>query len=91
MSNPEDVFGAFMILTQPAREEILKLFPEGRVTILPSSVHELIIFATRENENVAVYQEMVRSVNESVLAREEYLSNNVYHFDSNTGRLEIAE
>ena len=45
---------------------------KGKVTILPSSVHELIIFAMRENENVAVYQEMVRFVNESVLAREDY-------------------
>lgn len=90
LSNTAKNYGAFTILTEVARQMILKQFPNGKVTIFPSSVHELILIRTDFDENIESLQQMVREINHTELSKEDFLSDNVYHFDAHTGKLTIA-
>ena len=84
------LFGPAVIFSEAARCMILEKIPHGKVTVLPSSVHELILIPTSENENVAELREMVLQVNETEVSKSEVLSNNVYHYDANTGKFEMV-
>lgn len=91
LSNMAMTHGASAILAEAARKMILERIPDGKVTMLPSSVHETIIIPTVEDEDVEVLGKMVQQVNKSELSKEDMLSNNVFHYDANTGKLEVAE
>ena len=79
-----------MILTGAARNLILEKFPDGKVTVIPSSVHETLLLHTKENEDVESLKDMVKQVNSTDVPNEDVLSDNVYHYNANTGLLEIA-
>lgn len=87
LTNDSTSYGAGALFTDAAREEILKKFPEGEVTVLPSSVHETLILKTSEVENIEMLQEMVYSVNRAEVSREEFLSDDVFHYNAKTGKL----
>ena len=91
LTNLTMTYGASAILTEAARKLILERIPEGKVTMLPSSVHETILIPTVEDEDVEVLGKLVQQVNKTELSKEDMLSDNVYHYDANTGKLEIAE
>ena len=90
LSNTKMHYGAFVILSEAARQKILEKIPSGMATILPSSVHELILLPTTEDEDIEELVEMVGQVNRTEVSEEQVLSNNVYHYDANTGKLTIA-
>ncbi len=89
MTNEAKVGGAITILYPDA----LKNFA-GRihsdVVILPSSVHEVILLPLQEEEGFQEFRNMVCDVNRSHLAREDFLSDNVYLYRRDTDRIEIA-
>lgn len=87
LTNDSMSYGAGALLTDAAREEILKRFPNGEVTVLPSSVHETLVLGTQEDENLEMLQEMVYSVNRTEVSQEEFLSDDVFHFNAKTGEL----
>lgn len=60
------------------------------IIILPSSIHEVILIPSRENDNMNEFRDMVHCVNTDYLAPEEFLSDNVYIYRRNTGQIEIA-
>ena len=91
LTNLTMTYGASAILTEAARKLILERIPEGKVTMLPSSVHETILIPTVEDEDVEVLVKLVQQVNKTELSKEDMLSDNVYNYDANTGKLEIAE
>lgn len=90
LSNRRMTYGASMILTGAARNLILEKFPDGKVTVIPSSVHETLLLHTKENEDVESLKDMVKQVNSTEVPDEDVLSDNVYHYNVNTGLLEIA-
>lgn len=90
LSDNEKIYGAYVILTEAARQKILNKFPNGKVTIFPSSVHELILIETRADENIENLQQMVREINHTELSKEEFLCDEVFHYDAFTGELTIA-
>ena len=91
LTNLTMTYGASAILTEAARKMILERIPEGKVTMLPSSIHETILIPTTDDEDVEVLGKLVQQVNKTELSKEDILSDNVYHYDANTGKLEIAE
>lgn len=91
LSNMAMIYGASAILTEAARKLILERIPDGKVTVLPSSVHEILIIPTVEDENVGVLYQMVQQINRTEISKEDMLSDNVFHYDANTGKLEVAE
>ena len=84
------IFGAMAILSEAGRRLILEQFPSGKVTVLPSSVHETLLMETTDKEDVWSLQENVKDVNRTQVEEVDFLSDNVYHFDANTGELVIA-
>ena len=54
----------------------------GDFYIIPSSIHETLLFPAKDVENYHDLEAMVREVNETQVAPEERLSDNVYHYDA---------
>ena len=77
LSNQSGINGAICMLY----EGVLKEFAEKIDTdllILPSSIHEVLIHRYGEDLDVEVFKNMVRSVNENDVPKEDILSNSVY-------------
>lgn len=53
---------------------------ESNLFLLPSSIHEFIVLP-ENNYNKEELEEMVRNVNDTQVAADEFLSNRVYYFD----------
>ena len=58
--------------------------------ILPSSIDEVLLLPLNKGDNIDSLREMVRSVNETQVAPEAKLSDNVYVYRRDTGQLIIA-
>lgn len=90
ISNSTRVFGASAILYPNALKHFAETFHCTRVIIISSSVHEGILVPCEESEDIECYNRMVEQVNESMLQPEEILSNHVYVYNRNSGKIEIA-
>lgn len=91
LSNKQMTFGAGSILAKAVKKVLLEKFPSGRVTILPSSVHELILLDSATCGDLKQLRDTVRQVNASEVDQEDFLADEVYQYDANTGKLTIAE
>lgn len=80
VTNSVQYYGASAILNKEALEECEKICG-GSFYILPSSVHELIVFSDMEMPASELY-EMVKAVNDTQVAPEEILSYSVYRYDA---------
>lgn len=58
--------------------------------ILPSSVHEVLLLEADSEDEKKIFEEMVRNANETVVLKEEWLSNHVYLYNKETDEIEIA-
>lgn len=88
LSNIEQCFGAVSILYP----EVLKNFAKekGRdLYILPSSVHEVLLIPEDNRFDSGEFGSLVRNVNETQLTLEERLSDNVYYYRSDSGKISI--
>lgn len=84
LTNDTRMFGVSVLLTEVGRRLLLERFPNGKLTVLLSSVHETLILETEENESVFWLHQMVMEVNATQLEDVDYLSDNVYHLDAIT-------
>ena len=91
LSNKQMTFGAGSILAKVVKKVLLEKFPSGRITVLPSSVHELILLDSATCGDLKQLRDTVRQVNASEVSSEDYLADEVYQYDANTGKLAIAE
>lgn len=57
--------------------------------ILPSSVHELLFIPAMADVDVAELKQMVQEVNDTQVARQDILSNNVYYYNRKLDRVEM--
>ena len=94
LSNTGKYHGAGIV----ANKEILKKVAEQMgcdFTILPSSIHEIIIVPDKYAELANISKKdlckMVQEVNDTTLKQEEKLSDNIYHFDSKEKKIEMIE
>lgn len=88
LSNACNMYGAGCILY----EDVLKKLADklgSNLYILPSSIHETIILADTSDFIKNELMDMVQSVNETQLANEEILSNEVYYFSRAQGSIVI--
>ncbi len=88
ITNQQGMNGASVILYQ---KEFQKLVNDlgGKVYILPSSIHEMIVIPYDEDLEEDKLIELVNEVNKEQVPYEEILSNTVYLYDSNTKIFEI--
>ncbi len=79
LTNETNLFGAACLLYK----DLLKHFSEKSQTdfyILPSSIHEVILVPTLENDCYGELSDMVREVNDSQLMDDEILSTHAYYY-----------
>ena len=86
LTNNEPSYGASAIVCPGVMEKVARIFPEG-FYILPSSVHEVLIVPKDTYLSVKELGNLVREVNQSEVSREEVLSDRVYEYDRERGRI----
>ena len=87
LSNTQHFYGASVLLYP----DVLRTLA-GRKKgffILPSSVHEVLRLADTGRESRFELYQMVNEVNERNVPQEEFLSDNVYYFGREEGRIRI--
>lgn len=90
LSNHERNFGAAAMIQPGMLEEIAEKL-EGSLYILPSSVHEVILLRDDGEESATYLQWMVSEVNRAHVLPEEILSDHIYYYRRETGKLEMLE
>lgn len=83
-------YGSSVILSEAARRILTKKYPGEVVILLPASVHEVLIMRQHEYENIFLLRAMVRDINHTQVEREDFLSDEVFYYDTRTGILSIA-
>lgn len=89
LTNRSRNFGASAVLSPGAMEKVDRMFPEG-FYILPSSVHECIVIPKTEGASLKELGDMVREINRKDVRPEEVLSDHVYEYDKERGRIRQA-
>ncbi len=85
LTNSICTYGASCILYSRVLEKLAEKFNED-IYILPSSVHELILLPCKD-KNSRELHDMVFSINETAPKQTEILSNHVYLYERNTGKI----
>ena len=63
----------------------------GDFYVLPSSVHEVLFLRDDDAISLEELKGIVHSVNQTEVSDEDFLSDNVYHYDATERKLEIGE
>lgn len=86
LSNRAKLNGSVCILYQNLLQDFAHRLGSD-LYILPSSIHEVLIIPTDKSASYEELSDMVREVNATQLSREEILSDHVYYFSRETGKL----
>lgn len=92
-SVPNKKFGA-CVLAYPGFFEQAAATVGGSYYVIPSSVHELILVkdsGNLSNDDINKFTSDIRLVNKTILARDEILSDNLYHYDAEFHKFEIVD
>ncbi|WP_092476628.1 DUF5688 family protein [[Clostridium] polysaccharolyticum] len=81
VTNQQGINGAAVMLYQEEFHELAEKLG-GRVYILPSSIHEVILLPFEEEIDVEKLLELVQEVNQNQVPVEEVLSSHIYLYDS---------
>ncbi len=86
LSNNIKIHGASELLNTKVLDDFAAEHGWKNVVILPSSIHEVLLM--KDEGNYDALLDMVRDVNRTQVAPEDRLSDNVYLYDSESGRLQ---
>ena len=91
LSNKSRTNGAVYLASSEVMEKISRLFPDG-IYLLPSSVHEILVLPKGKDglwreKTPFELGEMVREVNRTSVEREEILSDRIYEYDKERGKV----
>jgi len=90
LTNTTGTFGAAAMFYPGTLDKIADVLGSDLV-ILPSSVHEVLLMRDDDAINLDYLQETVESINHTVVAPEERLSDFVYHYDKDRCVVEKAK
>lgn len=91
VSNEEKLNGAVAVFDQKTMDDIAEKVG-GDFYVLPSSIHEaLVVPMTEDGPDRAQLESMVREVNETQVAPQDRLSDNVYAYDAESHELMRAD
>lgn len=84
LTNPDQSNGAAVLICPEARKKIEALEKEQkmRLAIIPSSIHECLLFPLKNEDDLERYEEMVKEVNQATVAPEDRLTDNVYYLEN---------
>ena len=77
LTNTDNYLGASTVLNKWIIMKFAREHHTKKVLVLPSSIHEVIIKAYRDDD-IEIYSKMVREVNRVVVAEEEQLADRAY-------------
>ncbi|MCR4781770.1 MAG: DUF5688 family protein [Lachnospiraceae bacterium] len=80
ITNDVQTYGAAAVLYKDVLKSLADRI-ESNLFLLPSSVHEFIAVPITDAMNVKELEELVKSVNYSVLEPKDFLSDSVYYYD----------
>lgn len=86
----DGVYGASVIARPDFLEEATQIMG-GDFYVVPSSMHEVIILKDLHEGGIEVLEETIREVNMLKVPEEDFLSNNLYHYDSSNQIFETVE
>lgn len=92
-SVPSKKFGA-CVLAYPGFFEQAAATIGGSYYVIPSSVHDLILVKDSGNlsdDDINKFKNDIKLVNKTILARDEILSDSLYHYDAEFHKFEIAD
>lgn len=89
ITNESGINGAAVILYSDILDEVGLLFG-GDYYLLPSSIHEMLAISASTTLSKQELRDMVCEVNESCVAREEVLSEQIYYYSSTAKTLNIC-
>ncbi len=89
LTNEDSVFGAAEILDMNTLRAIGEMLGDDFI-VIPSSVHETIIVSAGNTPEYLELADMVCEINMTHVDATERLSNHVYRYDRDEGRLRIA-
>ena len=90
MSNETKMNGATVLVCVDKLQEFAEKM-DTNLYILPSSIHEILLIPENANMSVEQLTQMVVDVNETQVAPDEVLSNQVYFYDKAQKQLMIAQ
>ena len=90
LTNLSGIDGAAAILSDKAMAQARREVGED-FFILPSSRHEVILVPRSSPLSVGELADMVKSVNQTVLEREDLLSDHIYRYNSRQGTIRMIE
>ena len=82
-------FGACYMFDRPVLEALSSLLNSDLI-LLPSSVHECMVLASKYCANTMRLSEMVRDINRTEVSEEDFLSDSIYRYDAESKRVEIV-
>lgn len=85
-TNRQKIYGAAVLLYEGCCEGFARRVGSS-FYILPSSVHELLFLPEEKGMSPEELKAMVKEINETQVAPEEVLSDNVYYYEADTGNL----
>lgn len=88
LSNPDLHFGAVAMLYNGVLDDFAKALKADGFSIIPSSVHEVLLVPDVLNLSASELKDMLIDVNTSVVREDEVLSDTVYRYQD--GHLDIA-
>lgn len=89
LSNDTGMEGAYTIYSKDALQKAYETIGEN-FAILPSSRHELVLVAESQMQDIDSLEELVKDANQTVLINNDWLSDEVYHYDGETKSVDFA-
>lgn len=89
LTNQEGTLGAATLFYPGVQVQIASVLDEG-YTVLPSSVHEVLIVPDSAGIGRDQMREMVREANRTVVQAKDVLSDNIYHYDPEEKTLAVV-
>ena len=89
LSNERMTLGAAVILYPGMPEEVAQLLGSG-FYIIPSSIHEVIVVSDKNETDITYLKDMIKVINRTQVAPQDVLSDSLYYFDAETGKITVA-
>ena len=89
LSNTGGMLGSAVLFYPDTREHVAEVLGEG-YCVLPSSQHEVLIIPDSAGIDRRELSEMVKQANQSVVEPKDVLSDNVFHYDRDEKKFELA-
>lgn len=90
LTNRTGIFGAAVMMYPGVLQEVADYLEED-ILILPSSVHEIIVMPLKENMHLEEMCELVKGINQTDVPKPDVLTDSVYIFRRESGKLEIVD